>query len=456
MDKNRIAKSGATILYRIEDVPPLQVSILLAFQHIMAAFGGIVAVPLVVGGVLGLPVADLAYLVSAALFMAGVATFIQAKGIGKCGARVACVMGTDFTFVGPSIAVGMAGGLPAIFGATILGSFIEIILSRFIKPLRKFFPPIVTGTVVTLIGLTLLPVSIDWAAGGYGAPDYGSLKNVAVAMAVMVVTMFLNRYGKGIISSAAVIIGLIFGYVISYPLGMLNFAPIREAGWVALPTIFRYGVTFSLAAFIPFITAYLVTTIETVGVLMAIGEASERELTSEEIEAGILADGVGSLIAGFFGAGPNTSFSQNVGLIPLTKVASRFVVVVAGIILMLLGIFPKFGALIAIMPNPVLGGAGIIMFGVVAASGIKTLKEVEMNNRNLLILAVSIGLGLGVTVRPDFIAHLPGALKSLFSSGISAGTISALVLNILLKEESKLAYGSEEKSIEIPPVIVEE
>ncbi|WP_432662771.1 nucleobase:cation symporter-2 family protein [Wukongibacter baidiensis] len=435
MEDSRKIKSSSEIIYKIDDKPPIQISILLAFQHIMAAFGGIVAVPLVVGGVLGLPINDLAFLVSAALFAAGIATFIQAKGIGKVGARVACVMGTDFTFVGPSIAVGSTMGLPGIFGATILGSFVEIILSRFIKPLRRFFPPIVTGTVVMLIGLTLLPVSIDWAAGGYGAPDYGSLTNVAVSVSVMVVIMMLNRYAKGIFSSAAVILGLIFGYIISYPLGLLDFTPIKDAGWLAIPTPFKYGITFSLTAVIPFVTAYLVTTIETVGCLMAIGEASDKELSSEEISAGILADGVGSFIAGFFNAGPNTSFSQNVGLIPLTKVASRFVVIISGIILVLLGIFPKFGALIAIMPNPVLGGAGIIMFGMVAAAGIKTIKNVPLNNRNMLILAISLGIGLGVTVRPDFLKHLPNVLKSLFSSGISAGTITALLLNMILKEE---------------------
>lgn len=428
-------KQGTDIIYKIDDRPPLQTSILLALQHIMAAFGGIVAVPLVVGGVLGLPVQDMAFLVSAALFCAGIATFIQSKGIGPVGSRVACVMGTDFTFVGPSIAVGLAGGLPAIFGATIMGSFIEIILSRFIKPLQKFFPPIVTGTVVMLIGLTLLPVSMDWAAGGFGAPDYGSITNISVAVAVMTVIMLLNRYGKGIFSSAAVIIGLVFGYIISYPLGMLNFDPIAQAGWVAIPTPFKFGITFSLAAVIPFVTAYLVTTIETVGCLMAIGEASGKEMTMDDVSAGVLADGVGSFIAGFFNAGPNTSFSQNVGLIPMTKVASRFVVIISGIILMLLGIFPKVGALIAIMPNPVLGGAGIIMFGMVAAAGIKTLKNVPLNNRNLLILAISIGLGLGVTFRPDILQHLPEWIKSLFSSGISAGTITALLLNIVLKEE---------------------
>lgn len=428
-------KQGTDIIYKIDDKPPLQTSILLALQHIMAAFGGIVAVPLVVGGVLGLPVQDMAFLVSAALFCAGIATFIQSRGIGPVGSRVACVMGTDFTFVGPSIAVGLAGGLPAIFGATIMGSFIEIILSRFIKPLQKFFPPIVTGTVVMLIGLTLLPVSMDWAAGGFGAPDYGSITNISVAVAVMTVIMLLNRYGKGIFSSAAVIIGLVFGYIISYPLGMLNFDPIAQAGWIAIPTPFKFGITFSLAAVIPFVTAYLVTTIETVGCLMAIGEASGKEMTMDDVSAGVLADGVGSFIAGFFNAGPNTSFSQNVGLIPMTKVASRFVVIISGIILMLLGIFPKIGALIAIMPNPVLGGAGIIMFGMVAAAGIKTLKNVPLNNRNLLILAISIGIGLGVTFRPDILQNLPEWIKSLFSSGISAGTITALLLNIVLKEE---------------------
>jgi len=441
---SQTVKSGADILYKIDDKPPLSTSIILAFQHIMAAFGGIVAVPLVIGGVLELPVSDMAYLVSCALFAAGIATFIQSRGIGPVGARVACVMGTDFTFVGPSIAVGFAFGLPGIFGATIMGSFIEIILSRFLKPLQKFFPPIVTGTVVMLIGLTLLPVSMDWAAGGYGAADYGSLKNVGVAAAVMLVITFLNRYGKGIFSSAAVIIGLVFGYIIAYPLGMLDFTPIAEAGMIAVPTPFKYGITFSLAAVIPFVTAYMVTTIETVGCLMAIGEASDKELTMDEVEAGVLADGVGSFIAGFFNAGPNTSFSQNVGLIPLTKVASRFVVIISGIILVIMGIFPKFGALIAIMPNPVLGGAGIIMFGMVFAAGAKTILNVPLNNRNLLILAISVGIGLGVTFRPDILSHLPAWLKSLFSSGISAGTITALFLNIVLKEE----YVEEEAKVE--------
>ncbi len=433
-EKNNVTASE--ILYKIDDKPPLLMSILLGFQHIVAAFGGIVAVPLVVSGALGLPVQDTAIFVSAAIFIAGIATIIQSKGVGPIGARVPCMMGTDFTFVGPSIIVGTTMGIPAMFGGTILGSFIEMILSRFIKPLMKFFPPVVTGTVVSLIGLTLIPVSIDWAAGGVGAPDYGSLQNLVISMFVMFIIIMLNRYGKGIFSTASILIGMIIGYVICIPLGKVDFTSVANASWFESPKIFRYGVEFSFGAVVPFIAAYLVTTIETVGCLKAIGEASGNELTDEQVGNGLLADGVGSCIAGFFGANANTSFSQNVGLIPMTKVASRFVVIISGIILVFLGIFPKIGALIAIIPNPVLGGAGIVMFGNVAVAGIKTLSRVRMNNRNLLIVAVAIGLGLGVTIKPDFIANLPAVLKTLFSSGISTGTFVALILNLILKEEN--------------------
>lgn len=435
MDETSKVNDELGIVYKIDDRPPLFMSILLGFQHILAAFGGIVAVPLVVGGALGLSVADVSFLVNAAIFVAGIATFIQAKGIGPVGAKLPVIMGTDFTFVAPTIAVGSVLGMPGVIGGAMLGSFIEMILSRFIKPLMKFFPPVVTGTVVTLIGTTLLPVTMDWIGGGVGAANYGSLQNVALSMIVMTIIIILNRYAKGMFSTASVLIGLVIGYIIAIPMGILDFTAVEQASWIAAPELFRFGVTFNIGAVVPFIAAYLVTTIETVGCLKAVGEASGKELTDDEVGAGVLADGVGSFIAGFFGAGPNTSFSQNVGLIPMTKVASRFVVVISGIMLMILGIFPKLGAIIAVMPEPVLGGAGIVMFGMVASSGIKTLSRVKMNNRNLLIIAVSIGLGLGVTFRPELIANLPEALQMIFSSGISTGTIAALVLNIALKEE---------------------
>lgn len=443
MDENNSNNHKPELICSLEEKPPLGTSILLAFQHIVTAFGGIVAVPLVVGSALGLSLPDIAFLVSATIFVSGITTFIQARGVGPIGGKLPVVMGTDFTFVAPSIAVGAAGGMglgvAGIVGATILGSFVEMILSRFIKPLMKFFPPVVTGTVVTLIGTTLLPVAMDWAAGGVGSADYGSLQNLAISMGVLLVIVFLNHYGKGMIGSASVLIGILLGYLVSWPLGLLDFQAVADASWFSLPQIFKFGVTFSLPALLAFIPAYLVTTIETVGVLIAVEDACDVDNSEDRVAKGLLADGVGSFIAGFFGSGANTSFSQNVGLIPLTRVASRYVVTVAGVILFLLGLFPKLATLIAIMPNPVLGGAGIVMFGIVAASGIKTLGSVRLTNRNLIIIAVSIGLGLGATFRPEYFANLPEVLQSIFSSGISTGTITAFILNLLLREKKDVS-----------------
>ncbi|MCQ2013192.1 MULTISPECIES: nucleobase:cation symporter-2 family protein [Clostridium] len=428
-------ESGIKLMYGINDKPKLTMQILLGLQHIFAAFGGIIVVPLVIGSALGFDAATSTALMSATILAAGIATFIQSKGIGPIGSKTACIMGTDFTFATPAIAVGSVAGLPGIIGATILGALVEVILSFFIKPIMKFFPPLVTGTVICLIGLTLLPVSIDWAAGGSGASDYGSMINIAIAAFVMIFTILLNHYGKGIISSASILIGMIVGYIICIPLGMIDFSTVKEASWISFPKIFQYGVDFNFKYVIPFIPAYLVTTIETVGCLKAISQVSGIEDDPKRIGKGVLSDGVGSAIAGCLGTFPNTSFSQNVGIIPLTKVASRYVAIMAGILLVILGLLPKFAALINIMPQPVLGGVGIVMFGTVAAAGIQTLSSVKLTNKNLLVIATSIGLGLGVTFRPEILSSLPEWMTMIFSSGISTGTIVALVLNIILKEK---------------------
>lgn len=428
-------ESGIKLMYGINDKPKLTMQILLGLQHIFAAFGGIIVVPLVIGSALGFDAATSTALMSATILAAGIATFIQSKGIGPIGSKTACIMGTDFTFATPAIAVGSVAGLPGIIGATILGALVEVILSFFIKPIMKFFPPLVTGTVICLIGLTLLQVSIDWAAGGSGASDYGSMINIAIAAFVMIFTILLNHYGKGIISSASILIGMIVGYIICIPLGMIDFSTVKEASWISFPKIFQYGVDFNFKYVIPFIPAYLVTTIETVGCLKAISQVSGIKDDPKRIGKGVLSDGVGSAIAGCLGTFPNTSFSQNVGIIPLTKVASRYVAIMAGILLVILGLLPKFAALINIMPQPVLGGVGIVMFGTVAAAGIQTLSSVKLTNKNLLVIATSIGLGLGVTFRPEILSSLPEWMTMIFSSGISTGTIVALVLNIILKEK---------------------
>lgn len=444
-----IKKNENTIglTYEVDDNPSLPKKILFGLQHIFAAFSGIVVVPLVIAGTLGFDSAMTTALISASILASGIATIVQARGVGKVGSRVACIMGTDFTFVSPAISVGQTLGMSGIVGATILGSFFEIILSYFIKPLMKLFPPIVTGTVVCLIGLTLLPVSIDWAAGGSGAADYGSLRNLSIAMLVMIITLILNRYGKGMLSSASILIGMTIGYLICIPLGMVDFSAIKEASWFSIPKIFQYGVVFDWKAVLAFIPAYFVTTIETVGCLKAIGETSNIEMDEKKVGSGVLADGVGSIIGATVGSFSNTSFSQNVGLISLTKVASKYVAVMAGIILVILGLFPKLAGLINGIPQPVLGGVGIVMFGTVAAAGIKTLSRVKLTDRNLLIIATSIALGLGVTFRPEVISQLPEGLQMIFASGISTGTIVALILNLVLKESKEEILENTEEGI---------
>ncbi|HBI6909269.1 nucleobase:cation symporter-2 family protein [Clostridium perfringens] len=451
MEKQNLKNTEVNLIYAVDDDLDLPKKVLFGLQHIFAAFGGIIVVPLVIATSLGFDSKVTTALISASILGSGLATIIQAKGVGKVGARVACIMGTDFTFVSPAISVGSVLGLPGIIGATILGSLFEVILSFFIKPLMKFFPPLVTGTVVALIGLTLLPVSIDWAAGGAGSANYASLENLAVAMFVLVITLLLNNYGKGMISSASILIGIVVGYIVCIPLGLVDFTPVKEASWLSFPKILEFGVTFDAKAVMAFIPAYFVATIGTVGCLKAIGETSNIDIGDKRVAAGVLSDGVGSALGGLVGSCPNTSFSQNIGIISLTKVASRHVAVMAGILLVILGFLPKVAAIITGIPNPVLGGVGIMMFGTVAAAGIRTLSNIKLTERNLLIIAISMGLGLGVTFRPDVIHNLPEAIRMIFSSGISTGTIAALILNAVLKEsptsmEFENMYDEEKKA----------
>lgn len=432
----------SNLKYEVNDKPGILTSVLLGFQNILTAFSGIIAVPLIIAGIAGSDVADTAYMVSAALLASGLSSIIQSRGFGpkkfRIGVGLPTVMGTDFGFVPPANTVinTMGGGLPGYFGASILGAVLEFILSFFVKPLMKIFTPVVTGTVITLMGMSMMPVAFDWVGGGVGNPNYGNPKFVAVALIVFIVILLLNRYAKGMLNTAAVMIGIVVGYLISIPMGLVDFSQVTNASWVQLPQIARFGIDFNPKFVVPFIAGYLVTVIETVGVMETLGEVTGSKLTENDIVSGVRADAVSSFISPFLGSGPAQTFSQNVGLIPLTKCASKFVAIVTGVLLILMSLFPKFSTIVSIMPSSVLGGAGILMFGTVAVSGIKTLSKVKFTNRNLLIIASSIGIGLGVTFRPEVVAQLPGILSSLFGSGISAGTIVALVLSLILKDDS--------------------
>lgn len=427
------------LIYGVEDSPDLVTTTVLGFQNVITSFGGLVAVPLIIAGMAGFGIADTAYLVSAALLVSGIVSIIQSKGFGpkvfRVGAGLPTIMGTDFAFVGPAASVIATGGIAAYFGGTMLASLLELGMSYFIKPLMKFFPPVVTGSVITLMGMTLMSVAMEWAAGGVGSATYGAPINLAITAIVFLIIVLINHYAGKKFAPVAVLLGATIGYIICIPFGMVDFQQVSDANWFALPQIFKYGISFKLEYALPFLTGYLVTIIETVGVMQTLGQVTKTELKDEDIAAGVRADAVGSWIGPVFGSGPTATFSQNAGLIPMTKNASRKVAIAAGFIMILMSLFPKIATLVSIMPMPVLGGAGLLMFGNVAAAGIQSLSRVKFDNRNMLICAGAIAVGLGVSFRPEVTAGLPGFLSGLFSSGISAGTIVALVLNIILKEK---------------------
>ncbi|WP_159821276.1 nucleobase:cation symporter-2 family protein [Colwellia sp. 20A7] len=421
------------IIYNVEDKPPLGTSILLAAQHLLAALSAIITVPLVIGGVLKLPVADIVVLVNAAMLISGVVTIIQCKGLGPVGIRLPCVMGTSFTFVGVSIAIGFEYGVEGILGSALVASLVMIIGSFFMPIIRKFFPPIVTGTVVTLIGLSLVPVAIDWFAGGQvGQDDYASLSNLAIGLLVLATVVTLSIFGKGILSAAAVVIGMLVGYLVCLALGVIDFKPVQSSPLFALPSPFHFGLSFPISGIVGMSIAYLVTIVESTGDFLALSNVTKTKLTGKKLSSGILCDGLGSALASVFSTTPFSSFSQNVGIVGMTGVASRYVVAITGAMLVLAGLFPVLGAMIVSIPLPVLGGAGLVMFAMIITAGVNILSTTQHTKRNGMIIAVSIATGMAVTVRPELLSHLPEFLKVILASGITTGSIIALLLNVIL------------------------
>jgi NCS2 family nucleobase:cation symporter-2 len=421
------------ILYNVEDKPPLGTSIILAAQHLLAALSAIITVPLVIGGVLNLPAADIVILVNAAMLISGVVTIIQCKGVGPVGIRLPCVMGTSFTFVGVSIAIGFEYGVAGILGSALVASLVMIIGSFFMPIIRKFFPPIVTGTVVTLIGLSLIPVAVDWFAGGQvGQANYASLSNLAIGSLVLIIVISLSIFGKGILSAAAVVIGMLLGYLVCLALGLIDFIPVQNAALFALPSPFHFGLSFPISGIIGMCIAYLVTIVESTGDFLALSNVTKTKLTGKKLSSGILCDGLGSALASVFSTTPFSSFSQNVGIVGMTGVASRYVVAITGTMLMLAGLFPVLGTMIVSIPLPVLGGAGLVMFAMIITAGVNILSTTQHTKRNGIIIAVSIGIGMAVTVRPELLSHLPEFLKVILASGITTGSLVALLLNVIL------------------------
>ncbi len=405
---------------------PLNKSIPLGIQHVLAMFAGNITVPIIVAGVFGQTPEQKIFLIQMALFVAGVATIIQTVGYKEIGARLPIVQGTSFAFI-PIMLPFKAAGLGAVFTAAFIGGIFQIFIGKVLKPIRHLFPPLVTGIVVLMIGFSLLKVGFMYAGGGgwlmNNKPEiFANANHLTVAASVFIVAIFFNLRGKGMASAASILIGIVAGFIVAAALGMVNYGKIASAAWFAFPMPLQYGIDFVPGAIILMLFMSIVTTIETIGDISAttMGGA-KREATDKEISGGIMADGVGTAFGAIFNAMPNTSYSQNAGLVAFTGVVSRHVGTIAGIVLVLMGLFPKLGGIIAAMPESVIGGAAIIMFGMIVAAGIKLISRAEMDQRNLLILALSLSFGIGMSLLPDFVKNIPDfgiSLKLLLTTGL--------------------------------------
>ena len=405
-------------------------------------FVGNIAPPLIIAGVIGAATGETAFLVQVALLMAGVSTLIQALGIGPVGARLPVLQGTSFAFVAVAIPLAQSHGLSAVFGGALVAGFVQILIGTSLRWLRGLFPPLVSGIVVLAIGIGLIPVGINYAAGGVGAEDFGAPIHIGVAGFVMVVTIIVNQYTRGFLSAAAVLIGVILGYLVAMPLGSVDFQPVADASWASVPMPFELGMTFPGAAVVGMSIVAIASSVETIGDLSAITRGgANREITHRELSGGVLGDGVGPSLASIFGAMPNTSFSQNVGLVALTGVINRYVVAIGAVFLVIAGLAPKIGAAVATMPNAVLGGSAIIMFAMVASAGINILKQVAMTRRNQLIIALSVGLGLGLQLVPEALVSFHEQLRLLLESGVVPAALVAILLNLVFPTSDPAEAG---------------
>ncbi|MBY6051485.1 nucleobase:cation symporter-2 family protein [Cytobacillus firmus] len=405
----------------------------LGIQHVLAMYAGAVIVPLIVGGALGLTGEQLTYLVSIDIFMCGIATLLQVWRSKFFGIGLPVVLGCTFTAVGPMIAIGGQYGIPAIYGSILVSGIFVVAVSKYFGKLVKFFPPVVTGSVVTIIGITLIPVAMNNMAGGQGSPDFGSMTNIALAFGTLLFIIILFRFFNGFIRAIAILLGLAAGTIASYFMGMVDFTAVGDASWFHMPSPFYFGMpTFEVTAILTMILVAMVSLVESTGVYFALGDICEEKLEEKDLSNGYRAEGLAIILGAVFNAFPYTTYSQNVGLLQLSGVKTKNVIYTAGAFLVLLGLVPKIGALTTIIPTPVLGGAMVAMFGMVVAYGIKMLSKVEFSSQeNLLIIACSVGMGLGVTAVPELFAQMPSSVRILTDNGIVAGSMTAILLNIV-------------------------
>ena len=432
--------SSHELIYGLNDKPPVKEALFAALQHLLAIFVAIVTPPLIIASALQLDISTTGFLVSMALFASGISTFIQCKRVGGIGTGLLCIQGTSFSFIGPIIATGLTGGLPAIFGACMAASVVEMAISRVLKYTRKIITPLVSGIVVTLIGMSLIKVGINACGGGAKAMadgTFGDLRYLGLSALVLLSIIAFNRSNNRYLRMSSIVIGLVLGYIVAYFMGLVHFDSIKSFTEFHFPTPFKYGVSFPISSIIALGIIYMITAIEAYGDITAnsliSGEPVEGEVFMKRASGGILADGFNSMLAGVFNSFPNSIFAQNNGMIQLTGVASRYVGYYIAAFLIVLGLFPAVGLIFSIMPDPVLGGATLLMFGTVASAGIRIIASQKIDRKATLVLALSFSLGLSVEMVPDILTQFPDDIRNIFSSGITTGGLTAIIANAVIR-----------------------
>ena len=438
------------LIYGLNDRPPLRETVFAALQHLLAIFVAIITPPLIISSALKFDLATTGYLVSMSLFVSGLATLIQCRRFGPIGAGLLCIQGTSFSFISPIIGAGMLGmvnhkmnvelGLSYIFSACLVASVVEMVVSRLLPYTRKIITPLVSGIVVTLIGLCLIKAGISSCGGGQTAIDnhtFGSMRYLGLALLVLVSIIFFNRSSNRFLRMASIVLGLLIGCVAAYALKMIDFSTLKGSGGIIIPTIFKYGFRLDRGAVIGLGLIYLVTAVEAYGDITAnsliSGEPVEGPVFLKRAQGGVLADGFNSLLAAVFNSFPNSIFAQNNGMIQLTGVASRYVGYFIAGALVLLGLFPVVGRVFSLIPAPVLGGATLLMFGTVAAAGIRIIASTEITRKAVLVMAISFAMGLSVELVPNILDKMPAMIKTIFSSGITTGGLTAIIANALIR-----------------------
>lgn len=434
----------AGTVHPVDEVLPAPKLAALGIQHVLVMYAGAVAVPLIVGRALGLTPEQIAFLINADLFACGIVTLIQAFGIPGVGIRLPVMMGVTFASVGPMlamIAAGKAAGakpeytLNVIYGSVIAAGIFGFLISPFVSRMLRIFPPVVTGTIILVIGISLMRIGVNWAAGAPvdTIPSYGDPLHLGVAAFVLICILLITKFGGGFLSNVAVLLGIVIGAILAFALGKMSFAKVASAPMFGIVLPFQFGMpVFDLVSILTMCLVMIVVMIESTGMFLALGSMTGRKVTQNDLTRGLRADGVGTIIGGVFNTFPYTSFSQNVGLVGVTGVRSRWVCVAGGVILLILGLMPKLAQIVEAVPTFVLGGAGIVMFGMVAATGIRILSAVDYqsNRNNLYIVAISVGFGMIPLIAPKFFQYMPKALGPLLHSGILLAAIAAVLLNL--------------------------